>query len=86
VHTCLNEKGKAKAVEKVGGGQIIWPASHVASPAGHHLASYVARLATWLGLYRWKLEHTPHLGNSTCKALILSVVSSRRIIGRVVRL
>jgi hypothetical protein len=40
VHTCLHEKGKAKAVEKVGGGRTTWPASHMARPAGHHLVSY----------------------------------------------
>jgi hypothetical protein len=40
VHTCLHEKWKAKAVEKVGGGRTTWPASHVARPAGTHLASY----------------------------------------------
>jgi hypothetical protein len=28
--TCLHEKGKAKAVKKVGGGRSHWPASHVA--------------------------------------------------------
>jgi hypothetical protein len=37
---CLHEKGKAMAVEKVGGGQTHWPASHVARPAGRHLVSY----------------------------------------------
>jgi hypothetical protein len=40
MHMCLHEKGKAKAVEKVGGGGIMWSASHMARPAGHHLASY----------------------------------------------
>jgi hypothetical protein len=40
VHTCLHEKGKAKVVEKVGGGQTTWPPDNVARPAGHHLASY----------------------------------------------
>jgi hypothetical protein len=40
VHTCLHEKGKAKVVEKVGGGQTTWPAGHVARPADHHLVSY----------------------------------------------
>jgi hypothetical protein len=33
VRTCLDEKVKVKAVEKVSGGQTTWPASH-------HLASY----------------------------------------------
>jgi hypothetical protein len=36
--TCLHEEYKAKAVEKVGGGRSTWSASHVAWPAGHHLA------------------------------------------------
>jgi hypothetical protein len=47
VHTCLQKKGKAKAVEKVGGSQITWSVSHVARPtdhvvrlAGNHLMSY----------------------------------------------
>jgi hypothetical protein len=40
VHTCLHKKGKAKVVEKVGGGRTTWPAGHVARPVGHHLASY----------------------------------------------
>jgi hypothetical protein len=40
MHTCLHEKGKAKVVEKVSGGQTTWPTGHVASPAGHHLVSY----------------------------------------------
>jgi hypothetical protein len=38
--TCLHEKGKAKAVEKVGGGLSTQPAGHVAWPVGHHLVSY----------------------------------------------
>jgi hypothetical protein len=40
MHTCLHEKGKAKVVEKVGGGQITWPTDDVARPVGHHLVSY----------------------------------------------
>jgi hypothetical protein len=38
--TCLHEKGKAKALEKVSGGRTTYPAGHVARPAGHHLVSY----------------------------------------------
>jgi hypothetical protein len=40
MHTCLHEKGKAKAVEDVSRGQTIRLAGHMARPAGHHLASY----------------------------------------------
>jgi hypothetical protein len=40
VHMCLHEKGKAMAVEKVGGGRTTWLASHMARLAGHHLVSY----------------------------------------------
>jgi hypothetical protein len=40
VHTCLHEKGKAKAMEKVSRGRNTWPAYHVARLAGHHLVSY----------------------------------------------
>jgi hypothetical protein len=40
VHTCLHDKGKTKAVDKVGGGRTTWLAGHVARPTGHHLASY----------------------------------------------
>jgi hypothetical protein len=40
VHTCVHEKGKAKAVEKVGGGRTTWSTGHVARPTSHHLASY----------------------------------------------
>jgi hypothetical protein len=34
VHTCLHEKGKAKAVEKVSGRRTTGPAGHGARPAG----------------------------------------------------
>jgi hypothetical protein len=40
VHTCLHEKGKAKAVVKVSGSQNTWLASHVARLADQHLVSY----------------------------------------------
>jgi hypothetical protein len=40
VHTCPREKEKAKAVEKVSGGQTTWLAGHVARPVGHHMVSY----------------------------------------------
>jgi hypothetical protein len=35
---------------------------------------------------RWKWEHTPHFRDYTCKALILSVVDRRSLVGRVARL
>jgi hypothetical protein len=37
-------------------------------------------------LYRLKLEHTLHFGDSTYKAPILSVVARHSLVGRVVRL
>jgi hypothetical protein len=37
-------------------------------------------------LLRWKWEHTPHFGDSTCKALILSVVARCSCVWRVARL
>jgi hypothetical protein len=40
MHTCLHEKGKAKAVGKVSGDQTTWPVGHVARPTGHYMASY----------------------------------------------
>jgi hypothetical protein len=35
---------------------------------------------------RWKWGDTPHFGDSTCKALVLSVVARHSLIGRVPRL
>jgi hypothetical protein len=40
VHTCLHEKGEAKAVKKVNGGRTTWLADHMARPVSHHLVSY----------------------------------------------
>jgi hypothetical protein len=37
-------------------------------------------------LYWWKSEHTPHFGDSTCKAPILSVVARHSLVGRMARL
>jgi hypothetical protein len=83
--TCLHEKGKAMAVEKVGGGRIHWL-------AGRHLASY--RLSQVSGAHPWPYkypptkvsQHAPHFGDSTCKPPIVSVVAKRSLVGRVVRL
>jgi hypothetical protein len=38
--TCLHEKEKAMAVEKVGGGRTHWSVGHMAMSASHHMASY----------------------------------------------
>jgi hypothetical protein len=93
--TCLHEKGKAMAVEKVGGAQTHWPAKHMARPAGHHLVSYRSAKSVELphGPINTPLPvkvnthtHTPHFGDSTFKALFLSVVARRSLVGRVVRL
>jgi hypothetical protein len=37
-------------------------------------------------LYRWKSDLTPHFGDSTCKAPILSVVARHILVERVARL
>jgi hypothetical protein len=89
---CLHEKGKAKAVKIVGGGHTHWLAGHVASLANHRLVSYhlsqVCGAPPWPinTPYRWKSEHTQHFRDSTCKALILSVVARSSLVRRVVRL
>jgi hypothetical protein len=36
MHTCLHEKGKAKAVKKVSGSQAKWSVGLVARLASHH--------------------------------------------------
>jgi hypothetical protein len=79
LHTCLREKGKAKTVEKVGGGRTTWP-------AGQHLVSYRLNQVSNPSLdpykypfYLWKSEHTPHFGDSTCKAPILSVLARHSV-------
>jgi hypothetical protein len=91
--TCLHKKGKATAVEKVGGGQTRWPADHVARLAGQHLVSYrlgqVGGAPPWPYKYSLPVKfdtHTPHFGDSTRKALFLSVVARRGLVGRVARL
>jgi hypothetical protein len=93
---CLHEKGKVMAVEKVGGGQTHWPVGRVARVASCHLVSYclsqVFRAPPWPHKYHptsesWHTHtHTPHFGDSSCKALIPSVVARHSLVGRVVRL
>jgi hypothetical protein len=77
--TCLHEKGKAKAVE----------ASPLDQPA-MWLGELPPRPSRWSSPtvlqilpYRWKLEHTPHFGDSTFKAPIFSVVARHSLVGRV---
>jgi hypothetical protein len=68
VHTCLHEKGKAKAVEKVDRRRTTWPAGHVARPAGYHLASYRRNQVGNPSLDPYKYpstggnQNTPHFG------------------------
>jgi hypothetical protein len=74
------------------GNRSTRPAGHVARSDCHHLPSY--RLIQVGGTpprpYKCPLveirTHTPLLGNSTCKALILRVVARRSLVGRVARL
>jgi hypothetical protein len=54
---CLDEKGKAMAVEKVGGGQTHWPAGDVARLAYHHLVSY--HLDQVSGAPPWHYKYPP---------------------------
>jgi hypothetical protein len=82
------------AMEKVREGRTHWTAGHVARPASCHLASYhlsqVGGAPPWPYKYAPTGEsrhtHTPHFGDSTCKALFLSVVARHSLVRRVVRL
>jgi hypothetical protein len=91
--TCVYMRREAMVVEKVSGGQTHWSTGHVARLTGHHFASYcpsqVGGASPWP--YKYPLlvnvdTHTPHFGDSTCKAPILSVVARRRLVRRVVML
>jgi hypothetical protein len=87
-----------RGVEGQGGGESrgggnTKPAGHVSWPVGHHFTPN--RLLQVSGAppqpykYPPMVEmrgYTPHFGDSTCKAPILSVVARRSLIGRVVRL
>jgi hypothetical protein len=93
MHMCLHAKRKAKVVEKGCGSHSTQPAGHVARPAGHHLASYRLDQVGGAPLRSYKYPplveirtHTPHFINSTCRALIFSVVARHSLVGRVVRL
>jgi hypothetical protein len=61
--------------------------------AGHHMVSYclgqVGVDSPWPYKYPLLVKvdtHTPHFGDSTCKALFLSVVARPRLVRRVARL
>jgi hypothetical protein len=80
-------------VEKIGGGRSTRPTDHVAWSSGHH--SVLNRLIQLGGAPPRPINtpptvemrgHTPHFGDSTCKALILSVVARRSLVGKVARL
>jgi hypothetical protein len=87
--TCLHEKRKAKAVEAV---PPDWPATWLDRPTATWRVTASAKLVelshspinTPSG--ENQNTHTPLHGNSTCKALILSVVARRSLVGRVARL
>jgi hypothetical protein len=81
--TCLHEKRKAKAVEAVSPDL----------PAGRHMVSYCLSQVSLAPPRPYKYPspeeirtHTPLHGNSTCKALILSLVARHSLVERVVRL
>jgi hypothetical protein len=70
----------------------MWPADHVDGRPAIHLfqTDFVEKVEAPICPYkaplRLKIEHTPHFGDSTCKAPILSVVAIHSLVGRVVRL
>jgi hypothetical protein len=74
-----------------------WPvgrpsASHMDGRSAVHLlqTDFVKLVEAPLCPYKaplWqKTEHTPHFGDCTCKALILSIVARRNLVGKVARL
>jgi hypothetical protein len=83
--------------EGQGCGERQWksfhPAGHMARLGGSHLVSYCLgqvggappRFYKYPPLVKIR-RHTPLHGNSSCKALILSLVARRSLVGRVVRL
>jgi hypothetical protein len=78
---------------EVNGTREEWPASNVnGRPKVHILQTDLVKLVQApLCLYKRLLmmkvdTHTPHLGDSTCKDLILSVVARRSLVGREARL
>jgi hypothetical protein len=80
----------AKAVEKVSGDRSTWLAVHVVWSADHHLVPnwllQVGGAPPWPYKYPPTVEmrrHTPRFRDSTCKALILSVVARCSLVRRV---
>jgi hypothetical protein len=91
--TCLHEKGKAMAAEKVGGCRTHWPAGRSCGLATRlPLSELPPRPSRWGSPwpykypYRWKSTHTPCYGDSTCKPPIISAVARCSLVRRVVRL
>jgi hypothetical protein len=92
--TCVYTiRGRPRLWRKGGGSCSTRPAGHVAWSVNRHLVSY--RLSQVIGAppqpYKYPClveirTHTPLHGNSTWKALILSVVGMCSLVGRVVRL
>jgi hypothetical protein len=69
------------------------PDGHVARPAGCHMVSYQLGQVSGAPPRPYKYPplveigtHIPHFRDSTCKALILSVVDRHSLVQRVVRL
>jgi hypothetical protein len=81
--TCLHEEYKAKAVEAAPPGRpaTTWHQTNFSKSVElpHGPINTPSPL-------RWKWGHTPHFGDSTCKALILSVIARRSFVKRVARL
>jgi hypothetical protein len=83
VHTCLHERGKAKVLEAESHGR---PTTWLGRPTTWRVTDL-----TKLVIPPWTpintplpveiRTHTPHFGDFTCKALILSVVARRSLIG-----
>jgi hypothetical protein len=86
---CLHEKGKPRQwrtsleVEPHG-----WPATWLGRPATTWRVTDLTKSVTppWTPINTpLPVEIRPYFGDSTCKALILSVVARRSLVGRVAR-
>jgi hypothetical protein len=89
LHTCLHEKGKAKAVEAEAHGQLAtWLSRSATTWRVIDITKSVTAIGTPINtpLPMEIRTHKPHFGDSTCKAPIISVVARRSLVERVVRL